>query len=152
MPTLPTRAQIELAAAWWRRFPGAVLIMCTGDNQRLGVSNASVMADYAVKLGIPRRCIIEEDRSLNTLENLRNARAIVRDRGLEEPTLVALDLYTRRAVATARKMGWRDLRWVSVSAEGEPAFGWKRFQTRSRTSILLYELAAWMWSYLAGWV
>jgi len=31
-PTLPTRAQIELACQWWSRFPQAKLIMSTGDN------------------------------------------------------------------------------------------------------------------------
>ncbi len=69
-PTKPTKAQIELAADWWKRFPNSSLIMCTGDNQRLGLSNASVMADYAVELGVPPANVIEEDQSLNTYENL----------------------------------------------------------------------------------
>src|SRR5512139_1436786 len=68
-PTRPTIAEIELAARWWQRFPHAALIMCTGDNQRLGVSNGRVMAACAVRLGVPARNIIEEDRSLNTYEN-----------------------------------------------------------------------------------
>jgi hypothetical protein len=69
-PTKPTAAQIELAADWWRRFPDSFLIMCTGDNQGLGLSNAGVMADYAVRLGVPPQNVIEEDQSLNTYENL----------------------------------------------------------------------------------
>jgi uncharacterized SAM-binding protein YcdF (DUF218 family) len=42
---------------------------------------------------------------------------------LQQPTLVTLDLYTRRAVATARKLGWKDFYWLSVFSEGEPAYG-----------------------------
>lgn len=150
-PTRPTRAEIDLAASWWRRFPNAMLVMCTGDNQRLGVSNASVMADYAVSVGVPRESIVEEGASLTTRGNLRNAQEIVRRLGLGETALVTIDLYTRRAVATARRLGWDDIRWLSVYAQGEPAHGWKRFQTRSRTSILVYEILASAVSRAVGW-
>ena len=107
-PTRPTIAQIELAAEWWKRFPKSTLIMCTGDNQRLGLSNASMMAAYAVRLGVPEGNVIEEDQSLNTYENPYYATEIIREKNFRGATLVTLDLYTRRAVATARKMGWED--------------------------------------------
>ena len=83
--------------------------MCTGDNQGLGVSNASVMAAYAIQLGVPIECIIEEDQSKNTYENLYNAQKIIKGQGYSQPTLVTLDLYTRRAVATAHKIGWKNI-------------------------------------------
>jgi uncharacterized SAM-binding protein YcdF (DUF218 family) len=152
LPTLPTRAQIELAAKWWRRFPRAKLIMSTGDNQKLGVTNALVMADYAVGLGVHRENVIEEDRSRNTWENLLYSMDIIQAQSLEQPTLVTIDLYTRRAVATARKQGWKDFYWLSVYSKGEPAYGWKRIQTRSRFSIFCYEFGAMAYSKLVGWV
>jgi len=31
-PTKPTKAQIELAVNWQKRFPDSSLIMCAGDN------------------------------------------------------------------------------------------------------------------------
>jgi uncharacterized SAM-binding protein YcdF (DUF218 family) len=151
-PTRPTRAQIGLAAEWWKRFPGSSLIMCTGDNQQLGLSNASVMAAYAVHLGVPAENVIEEDQSLNTYENLYYALGIIRARNFQQPTLVTLDLYTRRAVATARKMGWGNFYWLSVYSSGEPAYGYKWFQTHSRFTLYLYELLAMVYSKLVGWV
>ena len=152
LPTQPTRAQIELAYQWWQKFPTARLIMSTGDNQRLGISNARVMADYAAKLGVPRYNLIEEDRSLNTYQNLVCSMDIVQAHGLQQPTLVTLDLYTRRAVATARKLGWRDFYWLSAFSEGQPAYGYKWLQTYSRATILCYELGAMLYSKVAGWV
>ncbi|MEA3407141.1 MAG: YdcF family protein [Chloroflexota bacterium] len=152
LPTKPTRAQIELAYQWWKRFPDAYLIMSSGDNQRLGITNAKVMADYAVGLGVPRGSIIEEDRSLNTHENLLYCLKIIEEKGLQQPTLVTLDLYTRRAVATARKLGWSDFYWLSVFSEGEPAYGYKWLQTRSRFTIFWYELFALLYSKMVGWV
>jgi uncharacterized SAM-binding protein YcdF (DUF218 family) len=151
-PTKPTVAEIQLAADWRQRFPHASLMMCTGDNQRLGVSNASVMAACAEHLGVPAQNIIEEDKSLNTYENLYNARQIIHEMNFKQPTLVTLDLYTRRAVATARKMGWDDFYWLSVYSSGEPAYGWKRIQTHSRFTLYVYELLAMLYSKMVGWV
>ncbi len=151
MPTRPTRAQIELACDWWRRSREAKIIMSTGDNQRLGVPNSAVMVEYAVGLGIPRENLIEEDRSLNTCENLLYSMEIARRLGLRQPTLVTIDLYTRRAVATAKKLGWTDFYWVSVYSPGEPAYGWKFLQTYSRLTILCYEVGAMMYSKMVGW-
>ena len=152
IPTKPTIAQIELACEWWKRFPRSLLIMCTGDNQRLGISNASVMAAYAIGQGVPAENVIEEDRSLNTYENLYYALEIIRERNFRQPTLVTLDLYTRRAVAIARKMGWKDFHWLSAYSSGEPAYGYKWFQTHSRFTLYLYEVLAMVYSKMVGWV
>jgi uncharacterized SAM-binding protein YcdF (DUF218 family) len=152
LPTRPTRAEIELAFEWWKKFPHTKLIMSTGDNQRLGISNARVMADYAVSLGLPRDNVIEEDRSWNTYTNLLYSMQIIKAQNLGQPTLVTLDLYTRRAVATARKMGWKDFHWLSVFSEGEPAYGYKWLQTYSRTTIFCYEVGAMIISKFVGWV
>lgn len=151
LPTTPTRSQIKLAYEWWKRFPHAKLIMSTGDNQGLGISNAAVMAEYAVGLGIPRQNLIEEDRSLNTNQNLSYSMEIIQEEQLNQPTLITLDLYTRRAVATARKLGWTDFYWLSAFSKGQPAYGYKWIQTYSRLTIFCYEVGAMAYSKLVGW-
>ncbi len=150
-PTKPTRAQIELAYEWWQKFPHAKLIMSTGDNQGLGISNAKVMAEYAVSLGIPRENLIEEDQSRNTNQNLRYSMEIIKEEQLKQPTLITLDLYTRRAVATARKLGWTDFYWLSAFSKGQPAYGYKWIQTYSRLTIFCYEIGAMVYSKTVGW-
>jgi uncharacterized SAM-binding protein YcdF (DUF218 family) len=126
--------------------------MSTGDNQGLGVTNASVMVDYALRLGVPAQNLVAEDESLNTWQNLSCSMNIMMGRGVQQPTLVTLDLYTRRAIATARKQGWPDFYWLSVHSRGEPAHGKKAVQTYSRLTILLYEMGAMLYSRLVGWV
>jgi uncharacterized SAM-binding protein YcdF (DUF218 family) len=152
LPTMPTRAQIELALEWWKRFPHAKLIMSTGDNQGLGIPNSTVMAEYAMRLGLPREHIIEENRSRNTYQNLLYSMEIIKRENLQQPTLVTLDLYTRRAVATARKLGWKDFYWLSVFSKGQPAYGYKWLQTHSRFTIFCYEVGAMILSKMVGWV
>jgi uncharacterized SAM-binding protein YcdF (DUF218 family) len=152
LPTRPTCAEIELAYEWWKKFPEAKLIMSTGDNQMLGVNNSKVMAEYAVSLGVPRENVIEESRSINTYQNLLYSMEIIKEQNLGQPTLVTLDLYTGRAVATARKMGWTDFHWLSVYSKGEPAYGYKWFQTHSRFTIFCYEVGVLIFSKIMGWV
>ncbi|HBC73005.1 MAG: hypothetical protein UX91_C0006G0197 [Candidatus Amesbacteria bacterium GW2011_GWB1_47_19] len=151
-PTRPTRALIEFAAKLQQKFPNAKIIMSTGDNQKLGVSNAAVMAAYARSRGVPAANIIKEDRSLTTFENLLFSREIVRRRKLRQPCLITLDLHTRRAVATAKKMDWTGLYWFSVYSPGEPASGWKSIQTYSRATIFIYEILAIFYSEIKGWI
>jgi uncharacterized SAM-binding protein YcdF (DUF218 family) len=124
--------------------------MFTGDNQRLGIPSSAVMMEYALSLGIPRENLIEEDRSLNTQENMLYSMKIIKRLGLRQPTLVTIDPYARRAVATARRLGWTDFHWLSVYSQGAPAYGWKFFQTYSRLTIFLYELGAMVFSKIVG--
>jgi len=151
-PDKPTKAQIQLAYEWWKRFPQSKLIMSTGDNQGLGIANSKVMAAFAMSLGIPQANIIEEDQSLNTYENLLYSMKIIERGGMKQPTLVTIDLYTRRAVATARKLGWTDFYWLSVFSDGESAYGYKWLQTHSRFTIFCYEIGAMIYSKTTGWI
>ena len=64
---------------------------------------------------------------------------------------MTLDLYTRRGVATAKKLGMTNISWLSAFAEGEASYGYKRFQTYSRGTILCYEIAAMIYSKAVGW-
>lgn len=151
-PNKPTKSAIKLVHEWWKKFPGAKVILSTGDNQSLGVTNAKVMADYAVKIGIPRKKIIEENKSLNTYENLLFSRKIIEDKNLKNPTLVAHDLHMCRSLATVKKIGWKDLCWLSSYSKGEPSYGKKYIQTYSRLTIFIYEVMAYVYSVLMGWV
>ena len=150
-PTAPTRAQIDLAIAWWKHFPSSLIIMSTGDNQRLGVPNSRVMVEYARESGVPDANLVEEDRSLTTYQNLLYSRRIVDQLHLQQPTLVTLDLYTRRAVATANRVGWTEICWLSAYSRGQPAYGYKWLQTHSRGTILCYEILAMVLSKALGW-
>lgn len=138
-PTKMTKAVIDLAYHWWRKFPQAKLIMSTGDNQGLGIANSGIMKTYALSLGIPEDKIIEEDKSLNTYENLLFCREIINKEGFRQPTVVTLDLHSRRTVAIANKLGWKNFYWISAFSKGDPAYGYKYFQTCSRLTILIYE-------------
>lgn len=54
-----------------------VLVMSGGQGPDEHVSEAAAMADYAVRQGVLPEHILQEDRSTNTLENLRFSRQVV---------------------------------------------------------------------------
>lgn len=145
-----TKKVIDLAYKWWKKFPNAQLIVSTGDNQNLGVPNSEVMKKYAISLGIPKEKIIEEDKSLDAYENLLYSRKIIEREGFKKPTLVALDLHSRRAVALAKKQGWEDFYWISVYSKGGSAYGYKKFQTCSRVTMFIYEILACFYNKFRG--
>lgn len=149
-PAAPNIVILDLAIAWWKKFPESFLIMSTGDNQKLGKTNAAVMAQYARHSGVPKTRIIEEDRSVTTYENLINCRKIVTRKKFKHVTLVTYDLHTRRTLAVARRLGWNDVSWISIGGAGGPSYGIKTFQTYTRFNILIYELIAYVYNRLKG--
>lgn len=139
-PTKMTKSCVELTFKWWKKFPKAKIIMSTGNNQNLGVSNAKIMADYAISIGMPKEKIILEDKSVDTYENLIFSREIVKENNFKNPTLVCFDLHTKRALMVARKMGWASLYWLSSYSKGDKSNDLRHFPTASRFTTLIYEI------------
>jgi len=148
----PTKKIVEMAYKLWLNNPKIKIIMSTGDNQNLGLSNAEVMANYALNLGVPRKALYKEEKSVNTKENLQYSLEIVDRLELSRPMILCLDLHARRAVAIAKKLGWKDLKWQSVYAKGEAGYGNKSIQTSSRPIIFLYEVAAYIHHKIFEWI
>lgn len=151
-PTLMTRAQIETAMSWQHRFPAAKIIFSTGDTQGLGVTDAEVMAAYALKQGLEPTAVVQEGDSTNTYENLLFSRHLIQELGYKRPALVLYDLHARRVLAIAQKMGWSEITWITISSPGEGAKGIKWIRTFSRPAILVYEMVGMVYSRWKGWL
>ncbi len=146
--TPPTQAVMDRAIALWRQRPDTWLIPSTGDNQRLGITNARVMADYAVAQGVPRAYILEEDRSSNTWQNLAYSWELARARDAAGLTIVTYDLHADRCARVARRQGIPHQIVTATSRETGRAHRKPWFA--SRASIWLYETFATLYGRLAG--
>ncbi len=146
--TPPTRAVMDRAIALWGEWPAAWLIPSTGDNQRLGVTNARVMADYAMRHGVDVTRILEEDRSSNTWENLAYSWALARSHGADYLTIVCYDLHVSRCALTAKRQRIPAVVVVATScATGRAA---RKPWFSSRASITAYEIGAAVYGRLRG--
>ncbi len=83
------------------------IIVSGGFNKETGIVEADFMTENLVNLGVPRKNILVENKSTNTLENvLFSKRLIDRKLGLDKIktiTAVVKNFHARRALMTLRK-------------------------------------------------
>jgi uncharacterized SAM-binding protein YcdF (DUF218 family) len=144
-----TRVVLDKILFLNKLFPHAKIIVSTGDNQHLGITNAHLMKEYLVAKGVEYLNIISEDKSANTYENIKYSFALVARYKLVQPVLVTYDLHLRRSLAAVRKLGF-NCGWVSATTN-EVRMGKRKWWQINRASMLTYEGLAYLVSKVAGW-
>ena len=89
-PTLLRR--VQAAAVFGRRFD-APLYVPTGAVGRFGASEASVMAELLVELGVPEAAILREETGRDTLSSARAVARLLRARGHAGPVYAVSSAY-----------------------------------------------------------
>lgn len=137
--TRPADAAIVLGAAVWGERPSPVfrerlnhaiqlyhngtvdtLIFTGGVGNRDELAEAEVGRSYATARGVDPADILLENTSTSTYENLRNARLVAQQNGLETFLIVSTPNHMRRALAVADDLHMaayssptRSIRWIS---------------------------------------
>ena len=75
-------------------------------------TEAASAREFAIERGVPASAILSEDRGRTTLESLRGAAAILRDRGLSSAVFVSDRTHMLRVLRIARDEG--------ITAYGSP--------------------------------
>ena len=105
-PTDELRARVKKAAEVYRRYDGSIPVMpCGGATKGHARTEADVMAELLVAEGVPAEAIRKESKSRTTVENFRNAQALLGDKA--RVLVVTSDYHVRRAVKTAKRVGLR---------------------------------------------
>ena len=117
-PTQEMRARAQAAARAVKRLEAErgecpVVIACGGVTLGHARAEADVLAQLLKKEGVPQERIVCEDRSQDTMENLRFAARLLGGAGGKRVLVVTSDYHLRRAVWTA----WR----AGFAARGEAA-------------------------------
>jgi len=129
------RYRCERGLEIWRSGAAPCFIACGGvcDGP---ASEASVIRAFLVANGVPDSAVILEDRSVNTWQNLANARSIMGDSGMSSALLVTSDYHLTRALWMARKQGLNAAGAASKSSTKPMHFLRTRF--RETVSWILY--------------
>ena len=98
------RAHERLARECGQALP---LVACGGVTMGHKAAEADVLAELLERRGVPRACIVREDRSKNTMENMRFAARLLGGAKGRRVLVVTSDYHVRRAVMTARRVGFR---------------------------------------------
>jgi uncharacterized SAM-binding protein YcdF (DUF218 family) len=89
---------LELYLACKRLNQTCFILVCGGDPQHHGASEAAVYAAQLNKLGVASTDLVGEERSLNTFQNAQYTAALLRARAADQVLLVSSGLHLRRAV------------------------------------------------------
>lgn len=106
------KQRLDRAADYLRENEETVVIVSGGQGSGEDISEADAMAEYLIGAGIEEERILREDRSVNTVQNIRFSRKLIEE---EAPRIgvVSNDFHVFRAVHIAKAQG--------ISAFGVPA-------------------------------
>jgi uncharacterized SAM-binding protein YcdF (DUF218 family) len=136
-PSPAMQEQVALAAALQRAGLARALLFTGGavHNEHI---EAQVMAELAVRLGVPAAAIATETQARDTFENARYCRQIMQARGWQDAIVVTTPYHARRAsrifhlTGIAHQMAW-------------PAQSYQCASWRARIDALRYDLLGQIW-------
>ena len=97
--------RVEKALAMYEAGLAPAIIVCGAQGDDEPRTEASAMRAWLVERGVPEEAVIEEDLSTSTEENLRNAMAIMAQRGMETAIVTTNAYHLTRAMWIAEKVG-----------------------------------------------
>jgi len=124
------RYRCERALELWKDGVAPGLICCGGKGGDEPSPEGVVMREYFLRHGVPETRVIEESASVNTIENLRNARAVMEEEGWKTAVIVTSDYHVERALWIARDAGLDACGAAAPSPQGL----WRQLYARLRES------------------
>ena len=114
------QARLQRAAGLWQQRPPDSMFLL-GGGPAGAPTEAALARQRLIELGVPVDApLVLEDRSRDTLQNLRNARALWAGAAPEPVTLLSSRYHLARCALLAGQLG---LRWELCAAE--PALSWR---------------------------
>ncbi len=113
-----TKEAVELYQAGW-----APLLIFSGAARDQGVSNAAIMQQIAIGMGVTEDQILVEDQAQDTFGNAKYVRDLMEEHGIDSIILVTSPYHQRRANSTFRRILGEDFIIINHSATDS---AWRR--------------------------
>lgn len=97
--------RLETAMQLYEEGYASRFIVCGAQGADEPVTEAEAMRDYLLAQGVPQESIFSDDQSVNTRQNLENARAIMQENGMSSAIVVTNAYHVARAKALCRDVG-----------------------------------------------
>jgi uncharacterized SAM-binding protein YcdF (DUF218 family) len=123
-PSPVFQERIRHALDLYRRGYADTLVFTGGYGYGARFSESQVARRYAMREGVPAEAILIETLSRTTYENLREARALMLERGLHRVIVVSDPLHMARALRLARRLG------IDAVGSSTPSTRFRSFRTR----------------------
>lgn len=82
-PSILLRDRLDEALDYWEDHPDILVVVSGGQGPDEPSTEARAMADYLMEQGVPEGQIFLEETSHNTVQNLRNTKALLEERGYD---------------------------------------------------------------------
>ncbi len=116
-PSLMLKRRLDTAYNYLAEFDDVNVIVSGGQGSDEVTSEADVMKKYLLNKGIAENRIFMEDKSTNTLENIKFSKEIIENRGLEADIAIVTDgFHQLRGDIFAKRQG---LKSYNISAKTE---------------------------------
>lgn len=123
-PSILLQDRLDEALDYWQDHPEMTVVMSGGQGTDEPVSEARAMYDYFVSRGVSPEQILMEDRSSNTLQNLRYSRQLLEREGydLSDGVLVVSNgFHLTRARMLAQREGYGEISTLAAPASHVPS-------------------------------
>lgn len=126
----------ETALCLWREGLAKTIFLCGGQCTMDPCPEAGVMKAFFMENGVPEDCLIVEDKSTNTIQNLRNAKMIMEERGYACAAMITSDYHLTRALWIARDVGIAV--WGIAAPSPHTPKGFIKTRSKEAASWMLY--------------
>ena len=114
-PSVVLRYRLDAAIEYLNENPNTICIVSGGQGFNEPFSEADGMADYLIENGIEKSRILLEDESTNTLENIRNSKALM-DSSYNGVGIVTNNFHVFRAVQLAKAQGLENVCGIAADS------------------------------------
>ena len=149
------KKRVETAAQLYRQGAAPLIVACGGTTPGHSVSETEVMTQLLMQAGVPGEAIMQENESQDTIGNMRFAAARLGGAKGRRVLVVTSDYHVRRAVMTARKVGfsakgyaarlehdeaWKALKGKELAYTVDMLMGWQdEGKTRPKWTYALFD-------------
>ncbi|WP_042350492.1 YdcF family protein [Bacillus massiliigorillae] len=103
-PSLSLQYRINTAADYLLKSPNTIAIVSGGQGVNEDISEAQVMKDGLIALGVDRQRIIKEDQSTSTYENIKFSKKLIKD-SAKRIIVVTNDYHLYRSILIGNQYG-----------------------------------------------
>ena len=110
-PTRPLLLRIQRAYDYMMENPGTMLIASGGQGANEDISEAQCIRDTLVQMGLDENRILLEDKSRDTIQNIRNSYELIEDKN-SEVGIITNGFHIWRSVSIAQSQGHENVSGV----------------------------------------
>ena len=114
-PSVVLRYRLDAAIEYLNENPNTICIVSGGQGFNEPFSEADGMAEYLIENGIEKSRILLEDESTNTLENIRNSKALM-ESSYNGVGIVTNNFHVFRAVQLAKAQGLENVCGIAADS------------------------------------